>query len=173
MLRSFIPNMYVPSIYQIDLEALKQQGITSIIVDLDNTLVESTQPYAPPKLLAWLNRLHQEEFRVMIVSNNSKHRVTRFAQPLAIPYIYTARKPLSFAFRKAMQHLACRRDQIAVVGDQLLTDVLGGNRMGLFTILVVPVSQSEGLLTRTNRWVERLIFHLLKKNNYFHKEDSH
>lgn len=173
MLKSFIPNMYVPSIYQIDLEALKQQGITSIIVDLDNTLVESTQLDAPPQLLDWFRKLRQEEFRVMIVSNNSKHRVTRFAQPLSIPYIYTARKPLSFAFRKAIQHLACRRDEIAVVGDQLLTDVLGGNRMGLFTILVVPVSQSEGWLTRTNRRLESLIFHWLKKNNYFHKEDRH
>lgn len=173
MYKSFIPSMYIPSIYQINIQELRRRGINSIIVDLDNTLVESTRPDATPKLINWLKELKENQFKVIIVSNNSKARVSKFATPLDIPFIYTARKPLSTAFRKALKKLKCAREQTAVIGDQLFTDVLGGNRMGMYTILVVPVSKSEGTVTRFNRRLERYIFRWLKKKGYLGLEDDH
>ncbi len=172
LLHKFIPDLYAKSIYAIDLDELQYRGIKGIIVDLDNTLVESKCCEATPLLIDWLNKVKQKNFRVMIVSNNSKARVSKFAMPLNIPFIYGAKKPLPFSFHKALKLLGTHRYETAMVGDQLLTDVFGGNRVGLFTILVLPVSDTEGLLTRFNRQLERLVFHCLKKRGLFGWEEG-
>lgn len=173
MLKLVIPNLYVPSIYAIDMIALKEQGIKSIIIDLDNTLVEATRPQATPELIEWLQKIRAVGMKVIVVSNNSKTRVTQFCHPLDVPFIYTAKKPLSQAFRKALKLLGTEKHETVVIGDQLLTDVLGGNRMGLYTILVVPMSETEGFFTRINRRLERFIFRWLKKNGYLRWEENH
>lgn len=163
MLKQMIPDLYVQSIYEIDFAALKKRNIKAVIVDLDNTLVESTRPDATPELAEWLKEVQQMGLKVMIVSNNTKTRVSQFADPLGIPYIHAAKKPFSAAFRRALKELGVSKQETVVIGDQLLTDVLGGNRMGFFTILVVPVSEVDGFFTRINRRVERFVFHLLEK----------
>jgi HAD superfamily phosphatase (TIGR01668 family) len=167
VLASFVPDQYVPSIYKINLEALKAKGMKTLIVDLDNTLVESDCRDATPVLLEWLQRTKELGFQVMIVSNNNKNRVSRFAAPLGIPFIHRARKPLSAAFRKAIKELGAEVDSTVMIGDQLLTDVLGGNRMGLYTILVVPISKIEGFGTKINRRLERIVLSRLEKRGLF------
>ncbi len=173
LLKSMIPDMYVPSIYTIDFDELKRRGISSIIVDLDNTLVESTRPDATPKLVGWLNHVRDMGFKVIIVSNNTRTRVSQFAKPLNIPFIHAARKPLTSAFRKALNIMGCAKEEAVVIGDQLLTDVLGGNRMGLFTILVVPVSNVDGFLTRFNRLIERMVFRWMERRGMLHWKQTH
>nr|WP_220185854.1 YqeG family HAD IIIA-type phosphatase [Paenactinomyces guangxiensis] len=168
-----IPNMYVQSIYTIDFHELQRRGIKSVIVDLDNTLVESTRPDATPRLIKWLDQVKHMGLQVMIVSNNTKTRVSQFAAPLNIPYIHTAKKPLSQAFRKALKSMGTKKEETVVIGDQLLTDVLGGNRMGLFTILVVPVSDVEGFFTRINRRIERFVFRWMEKRGLLRWEENH
>lgn len=163
MLKILIPDLFVQSIYDIDLIKLKEQGIKAVIVDLDNTLVETTCSNATPELVRWLNEVRKLGLQVMIVSNNTRTRVSRFAAPLNIPYIHAAKKPLAPAFRRALKKLDCTRRETVVIGDQLLTDVLGGNRMGLYTILVVPVSEVDGFFTRVNRRMERFVFRLLER----------
>lgn len=172
MFSSFVPNQYVSSIYKINLEELKEKGMKSIIVDLDNTLVESDRKAATPLLIEWLERLQDLGFQVMIVSNNSKTRVSQFAIPLQIPFIHKARKPLSSCFRRAMSELDTEVNSTVMVGDQLLTDVLGGNRMGLYTILVVPISNTEGFFTKVNRRIERRVFRWMEKRGLLAKEGN-
>lgn len=172
MFKAVIPDMYVPSIYYIDFHELRRRGIKSFIIDLDNTLVEATCAEATPRLMNWLEEIQELGFQVIIVSNNSKARVTQFCHPLNVPFIYTAKKPLSSAFRKALEQLGTQKHETVVVGDQLLTDVLGGNRMGLFTILVVPMSSEEGFFTRINRRMERFFFRWMKKKGYLRWEDN-
>ena len=173
MFKLVIPNMYVPSIYNIDIVALWNQGMRSIIIDLDNTLVEATRPDATPELILWLQKVQSMGFKVMVVSNNSKSRVSQFCNPLDVPFIYTAKKPFLQAFRKALKLLGTDKHETVVIGDQLLTDVLGGNRMGLYTILVVPISEKEGFFTRINRRLERFIFRWMRKNGYLRWEENH
>src|SRR5690625_5296560 len=100
----------------------------------------------------------------MIFSNNDKERVTTFAEPLKTPFVYKAQKPLQKAFRKAKDVMGLNDDEIVVIGDQLLTDILGGNRAGFYTILVVPIVQSDAAITKFNRRLERLIL------NYFYRK---
>lgn len=158
-----LPDLYVSSIQAIDLDQLKQQGIKGMITDLDNTLIEWNRPEATPELATWLKLVQHEGFQLVVVSNNIEERVRRFCQPLGIPFISRARKPLAASFKKAQQMLGLERDEIVVIGDQLLTDVLGGNRLGFYTILVVPLVETDGFFTRFNRKMERIIFYWLEK----------
>ncbi|OEF99013.1 hypothetical protein BHF71_10300 [Vulcanibacillus modesticaldus] len=171
LLKYFAPDLYVKSIYDIDLQALKKQGVTTIITDLDNTLVEADSPDYTPKLIKWLDDLQELGFKVIIVSNNNKTRVAEFAEPLTVPYIHRAKKPTKAAFKKALQILKSSASETVVIGDQLLTDVFGGNRMGLYTILVIPISEKEGLGTKINRSIERIILPWMKKRGLITWED--
>lgn len=165
LLEKFTPDMTVDSIYEIDLDALLKRGIQGIITDLDNTLVGAREPDATPQLLEWLDRLDKRGFRVVIVSNNHQPRVERFARPLGMPFIHRAKKPIRSPFRRALALLELPREQVAVIGDQMMTDIYGGNRMGLFTILVKPISpQDEGLGTRINRQLEKIVRKLQKRS---------
>ncbi|MBN2908598.1 YqeG family HAD IIIA-type phosphatase [Polycladomyces sp. WAk] len=163
MFKAIVPDLYVQSIYDIDLHLLQRRGVKAAIVDLDNTLVEADRPDATPKLVSWLDQVRGMGFRVMIVSNNTRTRVSRFATPLQIPFIHRAKKPLSSAFKKALRHLETKPEETVVIGDQLFTDVLGAKRMGLFAILVVPISESEGFFTKINRMMERIVFRWMKE----------
>lgn len=173
MLEWLLPHQIVKTIYEIDLDALRAEGVSGIITDLDNTLVGAREPLATPELIAWLDRVRALDFRVVIVSNNNQTRVSRFADPLGIPYIHAARKPSNRSFRKALELLGLRADQVVVVGDQMLTDVLGGKRMGLHTILVSPIAPSdEGVFTRINRRIERIALRRLRRSGLWPKEDT-
>lgn len=171
-MRLFLPDLYVPSVYAIDLKDLKKRGIKGIITDLDNTLIEWNVPMASPDLARWLKQVEAEGFKLVVVSNNREDRVRRFCQPLDLPFISRARKPLRASFQKAETLLGLSREEIAVIGDQLLTDVLGGNRLGYYTILVVPLVETDGFFTRINRQMERMIFYWLKKKGLFLWEEK-
>jgi HAD superfamily phosphatase (TIGR01668 family) len=163
LLKKLLPDLYVKSIYEIDLTDLKAKGIKGIITDLDNTLIEWDRPEATPELLAWLKHIENEDFKLVVVSNNHEKRVARFAEPLGIPFIHGARKPFHRAFKLAQEMMTLSEQEVVVIGDQLFTDVLGGNRLGLYTILVVPVAETDGFFTRFNRRLERFAFHLMRK----------
>jgi HAD superfamily phosphatase (TIGR01668 family) len=172
LLRKFIPHLNVDTIYDIDLQALKSAGVKGIITDLDNTLVGAKDPHATPKLVEWLKNVSALGFQVVIVSNNRRLRVETFATPLSIPYIYRAKKPANFAFRKALLTLGLAPEETVVIGDQMLTDVFGGNRIGLYTILVTPISlKDEGFTTKINRRIEKTIIAILKRRGFLPWED--
>ncbi|MDF2714584.1 MAG: family phosphatase [Paenibacillus sp.] len=173
MLKNLIPQKRVRTIYEIDVQALWDTGVRGIITDLDNTLVGAKHPQATPELLVWLKRLQTIGFKVVIVSNNNKLRVSRFSDPLSIPYIFRAKKPGNSAFRKAMGMMSLSPQQTVVIGDQMLTDVLGGNRLGLYTILVLPIElRDEGFFTKINRRIEKAALSWMKRKGIMKWEDS-
>ena len=158
------PKLKINTIYDIDLMQLWNHGFRGIITDLDNTLVGASDKLATPELVQWLEKVKSIGFKVAIVSNNERLRVETFAAPLQIPYFYRAKKPINASFRKALAQLELTPQQTVVIGDQMLTDVLGGNRMGLYTIMVQPIStKDEGFFTRINRKIEKLALVLMKK----------
>ncbi|MED3624513.1 YqeG family HAD IIIA-type phosphatase [Neobacillus thermocopriae] len=171
MLKQFLPDEHVKSILDIKPEQLKSRGIKGIITDLDNTLVEWDRPSATPTLIQWFEEMKKHQILVTIVSNNNEDRVKAFADPLGIPYIFQARKPLGRAFNKALSQMGIKKEEAVVIGDQLLTDVLGGNRSGFHTILVVPVAQTDGFFTKFNRFVERRIMNWFKKKGLLQWEE--
>jgi uncharacterized protein len=171
MLQQFLPGDYVKSIFHISPEKLKESGIKGIITDLDNTLVEWDRPNATPQLLEWFKEVKEHGLDITIVSNNNERRVKAFSDPLNIPFIHKARKPMGKAFLKAVKNMNLKKEEVVVIGDQLLTDVLGGNRSGFQTILVVPVASTDGFFTRINRRIERRIMESLKRKGMIQWEE--
>lgn len=157
MLEMLRPNQCVARVDQIDLEKLRALGIRALLLDLDNTLVPWGRTEMPTAVRQWLGRAKQLGFSLCITSNSLAGRVAQMGESLSVPYIPSATKPRKSAFRRALSALGATAAETAVIGDQLFTDVLGGNRMSLHTILVNPVSSHELFATRIARRVERLI----------------
>lgn len=156
MLRWLRPAAKVPTIYDIDLAALRARGIRGVILDLDNTIVPWGSREVGERLPAWIAAAKGADLRLCIVSNNAGTRVTAIADQLGLPVETWALKPRRGAIRRALAVMGTTPDATALVGDQIFTDILGGNRLGLHTILVRPQSQREFILTRLVRLLERL-----------------
>lgn len=163
MLKKFLPNQHVQDIFEITPALLKEKGITGIITDLDNTLVAWDVADATPEIIKWFQGMEEQDIKVMIISNNKEERVRIFSEPLKRPFVYSARKPLKRAFKKAANQLGLKKEEVVVIGDQLMTDILGGNSAGFYTILVVPIVQTDGMFTRINRQMERRILSWMRK----------
>jgi len=171
MFKRLLPDQIVNAVYDIDLNELHAQGVKGIITDLDNTLVSAKTPLATPQLIGWLDAVKERGFQVVILSNNNNTRVAKFAAPLGIPYIPAARKPAGPAFRRALKLMGLTPEKAVVVGDQMLTDVLGGRRAGLHTILVTPIAPSEeGWATQINRRIEKIALARLRKKGLWPDE---
>ncbi|MFD1412894.1 YqeG family HAD IIIA-type phosphatase [Oceanobacillus jeddahense] len=157
MFSKFLPDEQIDQIFDLKPEKLKELGIKGIITDLDNTLVAWDVKDATPDVITWFKSMEENDIKVTIISNNNQERVTVFSEPLGTPFVFSAKKPLSRAFKTVAKQMDLKKEEILVVGDQLLTDVLGGNIAGFYTVLVVPVVQTDGKITRINRLIERRI----------------
>lgn len=159
------PDLYVESVLHIDLNKLKNTNIRGLIIDIDNTLVAWDIKYASDKTKEWLLNLKKEGFEVCLVSNNTEDRVVTFNEDLKLPAIHRATKPRTGPFRKAMKIMGTEIYNTAVIGDQIFTDVLGGNRIGLYTVLVIPIESKEFWWTTLVRKLERYVLRIVLKDH--------
>ncbi len=157
MIQILQPQLFVQSIYDIDLNRLVERGVRGLILDLDNTLVGWNQATASDELRRWLGEVKAHQLKTCIVSNNMSERVERFGRHIGVMTIAKAAKPRRRAFRLAMRKMGTHHRQTAVVGDQVFTDILGGNRLKLFTILVLPLNEREFWTTQLVRRLERAL----------------
>lgn len=157
MLRWLRPSSQVSTVYDIDLTALRARGIRGVILDLDNTIVPWGAREVSPRLPLWIASARNADLQLCIVSNNMGSRVTAIARRLGLPVVAGALKPRRRALRRALTVMGTTPEATALVGDQLFTDILGGNRLGLHTILVRPQGRKEFVLTRLVRLVERFL----------------
>lgn len=127
------------SILDLTSDVLQTYGLKGLVLDVDETLVPITMADTSPELRQWLQTL-QPTPQVWLVSNNiSQTRIGRIAESLSLPYILAARKPSRRKLRQAVESMGLPIEQVGMVGDRLFTDVLAGNRLGMFTILVEPM----------------------------------
>jgi len=157
------PNRMVNSLYDIEVYALQHLGIRGIIFDLDNTIVPWDQQEMSPEIIQWLQALVCQGFQLCLVSNNMGNRVEGIAALLGIPFVSKAYKPTNAGFLQAIKRMELNRKEVAVVGDQLFTDILGGNRLGLYTIWVKPLSKQEFIGTKITRQLEKLTLRVLRR----------
>ncbi len=128
------------TIYDIRPQTLASAGIRLLLADLDNTLVPYGVPEPDEAVRAWKGELTAAGVTLFLLSNSRKSgRAQRFAESLGIPYIGHAGKPKTPSFVRAMEEMGCTPQQTAIVGDQIFTDILGGNRAGVTTLLVEPI----------------------------------
>lgn len=151
------PKLYYKSVKEITIEILKKNNIKALILDVDNTLIDFNLNM-PENIDKWCNNLKKEGIKFIIVSNtNNLKKVKSVAEKLDIEYIYKAMKPLKRGFIKAQKILDIPAENIATVGDQIFTDVFGGNLCKMFPILVEPIDKKDLIITRIKRPLENLI----------------
>lgn len=157
MLSKLRPSARHDSITHIDLKALQRKGIRALLLDLDNTLVAYRSHRAKSGIRSWVRHAKRLGIKPVILSNNNRDRVQKIANKLEVPFVCGARKPLRSGYQRALAAVGADPAQTAAVGDQLFTDVLGGNRAGLLTILVRPMDRKEFIGTRFVRPLERFL----------------
>lgn len=172
MLKQFSPDKMLKTPFGITAEHLREMGKTTILTDLDNTLLAWDQLDATDEVLNWFTILEAEGIKVMILSNNNEMRVERVAKAARIPFLAKAKKPLAGNFKKAMETLDATPEETVMIGDQIMTDIWGGNRQKLYTIFVKPVKETDGFITKFNRMMERMILKALRKKTNLKWEDS-
>ena len=158
-MNNFIPDMYQKSIYHIDYEKLLEEGIKCILFDLDNTCVPYKDKVPNKKLIDLIETLKDMDFKVIIFSNALKRRIKPFKDALNVDAVARAGKPRKDKFLKVMKIFGYNLSEVAIIGDQLYKDILGGNRVGIKTILDNPMSKDDMFLTK-------LIFRNLEKIQY-------
>jgi HAD superfamily phosphatase (TIGR01668 family) len=150
----------VRSVHDLDYASLQHRGITALLYDLENTLCPWRDWVLDARTQNLLRRLQEGGMQVAVLTNAwvpPDHRLVRELAGLGIPVVAKARKPLRVGFRQVLTRLGIGPAQAAMIGDQLLTDVWGGKRAGLYTVLVNPVGPTESRPTAVNRWIERLL----------------
>lgn len=168
-MEKYIPDIYTKSIYTIDYVKLKNIGITHLLFDLDNTLCPIKMKEPNKKLKELFKDLKENGFTCFIFSNASKKRVSAYSDILEVKGYHKMKKPLKKGFTNFIIENALQETNVAIIGDQMLTDIKGGNEIGIMTILVNPVSKKDSLITTFTRKIEKRVMKKLRDNNLFSK----
>lgn len=151
------PKYYCDKITDITIDLLEKNKIKGLILDVDNTLIDFDR-----KMIngaeEWIDNMKANGIKCIILSNSNKvDKVTMVAKNLDLPFIYFGTKPLKRGFKKAKKILELENENIAVIGDQIFTDVIGANRSKMFPILVNPIAKKDIWVTKLKRPIEELI----------------
>lgn len=151
------PKIYLENVRQISIEFLNKNNIKALILDVDNTLIDFDKNM-PEGTKKWCEDLKKQGIKFCILSNsNKKEKVEKVAKELGIDYFYFATKPLKRGFNKAINYLKEKNENIAAVGDQIFTDIIGANRCKMYSILVKPIKQKDLLVTKIKRPLENMV----------------
>lgn len=158
------PNDYFESVKQISISYLNENNIKALILDVDNTILDFDRNI-PEGIDKWCKDLKKQNIKFCILSNsNHKEKVKMVAEKLDIPYFYFGTKPLKRGFKKAIKLLEEKEENIAAVGDQIFTDIIGANRCKMFSILVKPIAHKDILITKIKRPLENFIIKKYQKS---------
>ncbi|ADV65687.1 YqeG family HAD IIIA-type phosphatase [Deinococcus maricopensis] len=151
------PRLLIDDVIDITPELLRTHGLCGLLLDLDNTLIAYGSYEDRRELDAWVSDLHLAGMKLYLLSNALPERVRYWTGRLGFDGVGLASKPFPRAFRKAADAVGLKPEQMAMVGDQLFTDVLGGNLNGMFTIMVRPLADNALPHTKLARRIERLV----------------
>jgi len=151
----FAPRLMLGKMIDITPGLLRSLNVTALLLDIDNTMTTHDNPVPAPGVTEWIERMQAEGFKLVVVSNNSEERVAPFAQLIGLDFVSKGAKPLPSGFRRACEKLGVSPKNAAVVGDQIFTDILGGNLLGAYTILTEPYQLEEMPFFKVKRALEK------------------
>lgn len=151
------PDKYVKNATEFNLNCIRENEIKGIILDVDNTLIDYYKNLLEG-VEEWCKTLKKEGIQFCIASNsNKKQKVEMVAKKLEIPYVFFAKKPLKIGLKQAKEILGLEEHEIAVIGDQIFTDILGANRCKMYSVLVDPIEEKDIFITIIKRPIENCI----------------
>lgn len=167
-MRFLIPKMYQESIYTINYQKLKQKKVKCLLFDLDNTCVGYHEKNPTEQLIKLFQKLTKLGFRVIIFSNATRKRLQPFKK-LDVICHPESKKPLSKNFNKILKEYNLKKEEVCIIGDQLFTDIMGGNKVGIITCLVEPLTKEDFILTKIFRAMEESNFKKMEKKGILKK----
>ena len=165
----YVPDIYRKSVYDVDYKKLKNNGIKCILFDLDNTLISYKEKTPSKEALELINSLKELGFKVILYSNGLKKRVKAFGEAFGIEQYGFCRKPEEKKLKNLLKELKYSESEVAIIGDQILRDIVLGNYLGITTILTTPISKKEFIFTRLSRHNENKIIKKLSKLDLFYR----
>jgi len=170
MLKMLLPNLYISSCEKIPTKTLLEKGIKVLMADIDNTLISLDTVETNENVVLFLDKMRKANIKVVLVSNNIKSRVAAFANNCGCDYYSFAFKPYPFVFRKVLRDYGIKSSELAIIGDQLFTDILGGKYVKCYTILCKPIVANSGFITtRVFRVLEDISFNHFDKKGWMLK----
>ena len=161
------PTIRIDNVYEIDEAFLRAHQIEGIVLDVDNTLVRNKVGVPDEKLYQLIDRWKSAGVKLVILTNARRSRMALFGDEAGIKIIPMANKPFKKGYVQAVEYLGLPKDKIVALGDQLFTDIWGGNRAGLRTVLVTPIDLSnECLWLRMKRALERPLLRKIQREDH-------
>ena len=168
-MENYIPDIYVKSIYYIDYDKLKERGIKCILFDLDNTIAPLSLKKPNKKIKDLFKELKSKGFKIIIFSNSGKARLKPFKEDLEVDCAFNCKKPMKKKFNLILREYKYGVSEVAIIGDNIITDILGGNKIGITSILVNPISNIETPFAKISRMNEKIIMRKLTKKELFYR----
>ena len=160
------PNIKFHGITDITVEVLNKYNIKALLLDVDNTMSTHHGVILTEGLLEWIAYMQQNGIKLIVLSNSNKERIEPFAARIGLPFISRGCKPLPHGYLRGVKALGEKRKNVAIVGDQIFTDVLGGNVVGVKTILLTPIKPEDGWSFKLRRNLEKKIYKLYNIKDY-------
>ena len=152
------PDIKLHGITDITVEILNKFNIKALLLDVDNTMSTHHGQALTEGLLEWIDRMNKNGIKLMVLSNSKRKRIEPFAARISLPFISLGCKPLPTGYLRGVRALGEKRKNVAIVGDQIFTDVLGGNLVGVKTVLLTPIKPEDGLSFKIRRNLEKKIY---------------
>ncbi len=165
MVEKFMPDIYQKSIYYINYDKLYKKGIRLLLFDLDNTITPSHVNKPTKRLKKLFDELKDKGFKIVIMSNSTKHRLNPFKDELAVDCAAFSLKPKKDRYIKIMDRFKYKHTEVAAIGDQLITDIYGANKLDITSVLVNPLSEHDYTVTLFNRLLEKFIYNQMAKKD--------
>jgi uncharacterized protein len=168
-LKLLTPKAQLETAFEITPQWLQDRNLKGLALDIDNTLAPTHLPGNEQQIRAWLAPLQQAKIPIRVVSNGLPKRILEFCQLFKLDYVgilgsKIAGKPIPSAFQRACHELGLPANQVAMVGDQIFTDVLGANIAGMYTVLVKPLTEKSMPHTKLIRNLEKIVLARLERD---------
>lgn len=163
----FYPDVYSQSIYTINYNKLIDKGIKYLLFDLDNTCIPYVEKKPTKELKEHFDKLKDIGFKIILFSNSPRYRLEPFKEYLNVDCCAKAGKPRKNKFIKILKIYNINLSDVAIIGDQLVTDIYGGNRIGITTVLVNPISNIDMPFTKIYRLIEKRKIRKMTKRGIF------
>lgn len=165
----YVPDIYQESIFTINYDQLLERGIKCLLFDLDNTLVKVKEKVPSDKVKDLFDKLKAKGFKIVIFSNSPRKRVRLFKNALEVDCCPFACKPFSRKFLSVIKIYDLKFSEVAIIGDSIMDDIYGGNKVGITTILINQLAPKEFLIASLKRKREKNILKKLRDQNLFTK----
>ena len=163
----FCPRLFCERVTEVTVADLQKMGVKAALLDLDNTLVGWQRHDVPDEIRQWLIDLKAADIKLCLISNTRfGRRLRALSEELDIPYVRRAWKPRKSGFLRAMRELGVDPQSTVMLGDQMFTDILGANRVGVYSIMVRPMARREFAGTKISRIAERFLMRWFRSRGY-------